>query len=357
MLFLYQIFGWHRYAPEQKPKMAVKKFFIFCLLLILAANGTAQDMQLSQQYAGRLFLNPAFAGAQADMNATMSYRRQWPGLSGGFTTNQLSGDYRFNNQGSALGLAILTDKVGASGLARLNLNAIYAYHLQVGEDLTFSGALQGTYGSQRVDFGALLFGDQFSGDGRVQNPSAEVNFHDPVSYLSVSAGGLLYSNSFWVGLAAFHMNQPDIGFATLSELPVRLVANGGYKFSFSSYYEDNRLQEFSITPTITYMQQGEFHKTELALYTTYTPMTLGVLYRGFSPGPSLGFDQSVAAIVGFALKSFKVGYSYDLTLAGIGAQTGGSHELSLRFEKVDYEKILKKRQSRKNYNQIACPAF
>lgn len=357
MRFLYQFLCWDRYASVDKPKMAGKLFSAFWLIFVGQLAAMAQETHLSQQYAGRLLLNPAFAGAaQADMSAVVSYRNQWPALSGGFVTNQLSADYRFKDQGSALGLVASVDRAGRAGFSRLQLGGIYAYHLNFGE-LSFSGGLQGTYGSQRVDFNALVFGDQLDDDGRVRNTTMEANLFEPVSYLSVSAGGLLYNNSFWLGVAAYHLNRPDIGFATVSELPLKLVANTGYKFSLRSYYENNKLHEFSLTPTITYTRQQEFHKTDLAMYTTYTPMTLGVLYRGIPLGQSLGYDRSIALIVGVMVKFFKMGYSYDLTVAGFGASTGGAHELSLTFEKVDYDKLFKKRQSRKNYNQIACPAF
>lgn len=355
MLFLYQIYGWARYDTVRKFYPVLKRLFSLLLLFSGSAVVMAQDIHLSQQYAGRLFLNPAFAGAEGDMRAVLSYRNQWPSLGAGFTTNQLSADFRLRDQGSALGLVVATDRAGSAGFTRLQLGGIYAYHLRLSEELTFSGGLQGSYGSQRVDYASLIFGDQLSEEGQVQHPSAELNLYDPVSYLSVAAGGLLYTNSFWLGAAAYHLNRPDIGFATLSELPLKLVANTGYRFTVYSYYEEERVHEFSFTPTLTYTQQGEFRKTDLALYTTYTPMTLGFLYRGIPLGPSLEMDRSIAVVVGVAVKSFRVGYSYDV--AGFGAQAGGAHELSLTFEKVDYDKIFKKQQSRKNYNQIACPAF
>jgi type IX secretion system PorP/SprF family membrane protein len=341
----------------RQPKMVVKKIFVFWLIWAGSAPLLAQDIHFSQQYAGRLFLNPAFAGAKGEMRAVSSYRNQWPSLSGGFVGNQLSGEYRFKDQGSALGLAVSTDRAGQAGFTRLQLGGMYAYHLRLSENVTFGGGLQGSYGSQRVDFASLVFGDQLSEDGQIRSPSAEVNVYDPVSYLSVSAGGLLYTNAFWVGAAAYHLNQPDLGSARLSELPLKLVANAGYKFTINSYPEENRRHEFSVTPTLTYTRQGQFQKTDLALYTTYSPVSLGVLYRGITFGPSLEADRSVAAVVGFTVKSFKVGYSYDVTVAGFGAKAGGSHELSLIFEKIDYDKMLRKQKSRKNYNQIACPAF
>ena len=342
----------------QNPYKAVRKLAVLWLFCFAGGGPLlAQDMHLSQQYAGRLFLNPAFAGAQGDMRAVASYRNQWPALNPGFVTNLFSADYRFKEQGSAVGLAVAMDKAGEAGFSRLQVGAIYAYHLRVSENFTFSGGLQGSYGSQRLDFSALVFGDQLGEDGQVRNPSAEVNVYDPVSFLTVSAGGLLYNNAFWFGAAAHHLNQPDIGFTGLSELPLRLVANTGYKFTIHSSYEDDRLHEFSLTPTITYTRQGEFQKTDLALYTTYAPLTLGVLYRGVSFGQAEERDKTVAAMAGISIKSLRFGYSYDLPVGGFGAQAGGAHEISLTFEKLDYEKFLKKRTSRKNYNQIACPAF
>jgi hypothetical protein len=108
---------------------------------------------------------------------------------------------------------------------------------------------------------------------------------------------------------------------------------------------------------MTYTQQGNFKKSDLGLYITYTPFTLGGLYRGIPVLSNYGYDHAFVVIAGVVLDPVKIGYSYDVPLSAFGTRTGGGHEISLSFEKVDYNKIFKKRVSGKNYKRLACPSF
>lgn len=348
--------------------MLVKRFQILCLSLFGSFWAVGQDYQFSQQYANRLHLNPAFTGLISDYTVTAAYRNQWLSLNNGFVTQQIAGDYKFKNKKTAAGLVASVDKAGKAGFTRMQVGGIYAYQTPVSKKFYASVALQATYGSQRFSFNDLIFGDQINTDGSI-NPNSQENYvYDPTSYLSISAGGILYNNQFWVGLAAHHANQPDIGFGVESNLPVKFTLNTGYKFYVNNYYRDAKLYELSITPTFTYMQQQYFKKTELGVYLTYTPVTLGLLYRGspFSSSNSSNqvravdagnTDQVIAVIAGINLEPFRFSYSYDVVFTGAGSRTGGAHEIAISFDKIDYDKIFKSRASKKNYKHIACPAF
>ncbi len=337
--------------------MLVKQFQILCLFFFSNFWAIGQDFQFSQQYTNRLHLNPAFAGLRSDYSVAAAYRTQWFNLDKGFVTQQIAADYKFKNKKTAAGMVISRDKAGSAGFTRTQVGGIYAYQTNLNQNFAASVALQASYGSQRFNFNDLIFGDQLNNNGTV-NPNSQENYiSDPVSYLSIAAGGVLYNNQFWVSLAAHHANQPDIGFANESKLPVKFTLNTGYKFYVSNYYQDAYLYEFSITPTITYTQQQYFKKTDLGLYFTYTPVTLGLLYRGLPLSSNLAYDQSVAVITGIVLEPFRIAYSYDVVFTGAGSRSGGAHEIGISFDRIDYDKIFKGRASKKNYKHISCPAF
>ncbi|HSI91367.1 MAG TPA: type IX secretion system membrane protein PorP/SprF [Adhaeribacter sp.] len=329
----------------------------FLLVCLLAFSGSAysQDAHFSQQYANRLRLNPAFAGLASEASATSAYRNQWPSLTGAFTTSQLAADYRFTESKSAAGLIMTIDKAGNAGLTQFELGGIYSYHTRISENWAVSAGLQATYGSRRVDFSALTFGDQLSDEGLVNEFSAEPQVYDPVRYLSFAAGGILFNDQYWLSLSAHHLNEPDLGFAAESKLPFRMTLNTGYKFYAWTSISENKVYELSFTPTITYTRQGPFNKTDLGIYTLYTPVTVGIIYRGLPLLSSA--EQAIAIITGVQLNQFKVAYSYDIGLSGISAMSGGAHEITLAFDKLDFTKIYRKRFSDKNYLQISCPAF
>lgn len=337
--------------------MLVKVIRILCLLWGMAVSGAAQDLHFSQQYATRLHLNPAYAGLHADYSATMSYRRQWPLSGQAFVTNQFAGYYRLANEKTSVGLLLASDKAGDTGLASFQLGGLYAYQSNINERLAFSAGMSFSYHSRRVDFSQLTFGDQLNEDGTTNPASRELNVYDPVNFLSIGTGGTLYNNHFWLSVAASHLNQPDIGFATASRLPAKVQLNGGYKFRFQQYYYRNKPYEWSVSPSITYSHQGKFKKTDLGVYGSYTPVTLGILYRGLPVVSNYGYDQALVLITGIIFDPVKIGYSFDVPLSPYGSRSGGAHEISLSFEKIDYNKIFKKRVSGKNYKRIACPSF
>jgi type IX secretion system PorP/SprF family membrane protein len=337
--------------------MWVKVFQILCLLFGLVPVGAAQDQQFSQQYATRLHLNPAYAGLHADYSGTLSYRHQWPAGGQAFITNQFAGYYRLANQKTSAGLLLVTDKAGSNGLVNFQLGGLYAYQSNINEQLAFSAGMSLTYHSRRVDFGAHTFGDQLNEDGSTNPVSQELNVYDPVNFLSIGTGATLYNYNFWLSLAASHLNHPQIGFAAPATLPARIQLNGGYAFRLQQYAYRNKPYEWSVTPSATYTQQGKFKKTDIGLYTTYTPVTLGILYRGLPVLSNYGYDQALVLITGIIFDPVKLGYSYDVPLSPFGSRSGGAHEISLSFEKIDYNKIFKKRVSGKNYKRIACPSF
>ena len=323
--------------------------------LLLSGAARAQDAHFSQQYASKMRLNPAYTGLTAEAAANMSYRNQWPSLSGTFVSNHLSGEMRIKESKSSVGLLLLHDKAGSSALTQFEMSGLYSYHTKISKNFAVSAGLQAGYGSRKIDYADLTFGDQLTDDGLEKEFSEEVIGYDPVRYVSFAAGGILYSDQLWLSIGTFHLNQPDLGFAQTSELPIKTVVNAGYKFYAFTRTSGNKFYELSFTPTATFTNQGPFRKLDLGFYTLYSPVTVGILYRGLPVGTKS--EQAIVFIGGVQLNQVKVSYSFDVGLTGISAVSGGAHEISLAFEKIDFTKIFRARATNKKYLQIACPAF
>jgi len=344
------------------PRFAARRRLAAAVLAVGLGAGAqttaqAQDLYFAQPYATRLHTNPAFAGLLDDYSLTLSYRNQFPTLAGTFQTAQLAADYRFADQNSAVGLLLNTDRSGEIGYTRFEVGGIYAYHARLTEQLSFSGGLRASYGNQRISYGNLIFGDQLSDDGPVTGQSAELLDFKPVSYLSLGTGLLLYGDTFWVGAAAHHVNQPSLGFATETKLPMRLNFNGGYKFFFVKRTEKLQYREVSLSPTVNYTRQGGTQRAEVGLYGTFTPITVGAIYRGV-PLPGTSHPQQIlTAVAGVSAGPLRLGYSYDISLSQLSADLGGAHELSLSIRQFDSLEAAWRRLKRRNYPSIPCPAF
>ncbi|WP_242926266.1 PorP/SprF family type IX secretion system membrane protein [Pontibacter vulgaris] len=337
--------------------MSVKKAICACLAYIWVFTTQAQDVQLTQQYANRIYLNPAFTGLGRQWSVGLAHRNQWPALNGSFRTNQLTADYSFAGTKSAIGLLLQQDKAGIGGLQKLQAGAIYAYHTNLSSKWAFSAGLQVTVASLRLNYDNLVFGDQLSDNGKVAVSSAEANTFEPTNYASFTAGGLLYSDNLWFSFAAAHLNKPAYGFGETTRLPIRFTATTGYKFYARNYTDQGRLFELSFTPSVTYTKQDFFSKTDIGLHTIYTPFTLGLIYKGVPVTGDANQDQALSVIAGLQLEQFKIGFSHDVGLAGFGKQAGGANEISLVFERNDLNKLFRNRSANKFNTGIVCPSF
>ncbi|WP_161889593.1 PorP/SprF family type IX secretion system membrane protein [Pontibacter russatus] len=337
--------------------MGIKKTLIMCVCCLCAYMAAAQDVHLTQQYANRLSLNPAFAGINSPWSVALAHRNQWPALNGSFVTNQLAADFRLPETKSALSLLVQQDRAGVGGLQKWQLSGGYAYHTNLSSKWAMSAGLQASAASLRVNYDNLVFGDQLTDNGKVAVSSAEASTFEPSFYMDFTVGGLLYTDQFWVGLTAAHLNRPDYGFNQETALPLRFTAIAGYKFYAKSYEEQGQLFELSFSPAVTFIHQQNLNRLDLGIYTIYTPLTLGLIYKGVPVTGGTIQDQTVSIIAGLQLRNVRVGYSHDLGLQGFSAEAGGANEISLVFEPSGINKLFESRLGRKLNRNIVCPAF
>lgn len=317
----------------------------------------AQDLYFSQPYATRLHTNPAFTGLLDDYSISLNYRNQFPTLAGTFQTSQLAADYRMRNQRSAVGFLLNYDRTGSIGYTRFEVGGLYAYHTRLTEYFSLSAGLQASYGNQRISYSNLVFGDQLSDEGLTGNPSAENLDQAPTNYLTIGVGGLLYTERFWIGAAAHHVNQPDLGFDTQAKLPMRLNFNTGYKHYFVRTSTPIKTREVSLTGTAGYTRQGGSQRAEVGLYGTYSPITLGAVYRGMPLPGAPKPQQIITAIAGVGTGVFRFGYSYDVSLSAFSADLGGAHELSVSVRNFDRIEAAWRRIRHRGFTAVPIPAF
>lgn len=335
--------------------MFINKRILSVLVCFWCFAAAAQDAHFSQQYASRLYLNPAFAGLNHDWSVSINHRTQWPALNGAFVTNQVTADLLLPNTKSAISLVLQQDKAGIGGLQKLLGSVGYAYHTPLTEQIALSAGLQASVASLSINYGNLVFGDQLSDNGQVALTSAEANNFEPTRYFSFTTGALLYTRQLWLGLTASHLNKPTYGFGEKTRLPMRFTANAGYKFYVSSYQTNNREVEFSLSPAVTFAYQENFKRLDAGIYTNYTPVSLGLLYKGVPVTGGSNQEQAVAVIAGLQLNQVKVGFSHDVGISDFSRQSGGATEISVIFERLGTNKVFQSRLRSKISRRIICP--
>ena len=326
----------------------------------------AQDPQFSQFYANPLYLNPALTGGANAPRATLNYRNQWPGLSANYITTAFGIDHYFSNVNSGVGLYVMNDVQGTGNLRSTEVSGLYSYQIRFNESTALRVGLQGTYANRGADLSALTFGDQYNNRGFTGDPTRDplaLNGMPSISYADFSTGMLLYSDRYWVGVSAHHINRPQQGFFRISDsdrLPIKGSFQAGLNIPFGGYTGtgDEFEREMSISPAILYKFQGKYDQLDLGLYLTYSPIVLGAWYRGIpfkKYAPNINNHESVIGLVGFRQDKFSFGYSYDLTVSTLGMASGGAHEISLSYI-FDYEPSPRKGYRRKD-KQLSCPKF
>ena len=344
--------------------------FVFRLLLVcIPFLGQAQDPQLSQFYAAPLLISPAFAGINSTSKVNFNYRNQWPNLDASYQFTSMTADLSIGKLNSGIGILATTDKQ-FSNLKTTSLGLQYAYHVDLSPDQTLSMGMQGTYVNRGLDMNNLISGDQINNLLTIGSLGAT---SDPIlgntilqkSYIDLSVGGLLNTKNYWIGVSAHHLNQPNKSLTSSMEdiLATKFSLQMGTKIMLrENFYEEDSYEslnnEKSISPVIHYKQQGDFQQLDMGAYLTWSPMVVGVWYRGIPiTKTKIGNTnrESIVALLGYRQDNFSIGYSYDLTISQLGPAAGGAHEISMAYL-FDFDFSLKKPFVKWKRN-LSCPKF
>lgn len=325
----------------------MSKFFLL-VSLCFSINGFSQDPEFSQFYANPVYLNPALAGTNICPRLNMNYRNQWANISGAYVTNSVSYDRFVKPLHGGVALMVTNDMAGKNTINWTTINLAYSYHLRITRNFSMLFGGQATWNQKYLDWSKLTFGDQIdpyrgfiyqTGD----LASALVNANSTWStagFFDVSAGICGFSEKFYFGFAAKHLNTPNeslkLGGAYL---PLRFTGHVGATIPFGekSQYKNTT----SISPNIIYTHQRHFKQLNIGTYIKHGPVTAGVWWRT---------EDAFILSFGIETKAFNFGYSYDLTISELTNASGGSHELSLGFKFACKDRTIK-------YRTIVCPSF
>lgn len=338
----------------------MKKLVLLFFGLGLALSLKAQDPQFSQFYNAPLYLNPGFTGITPQQRVVTNHRLQWPNLPQAYSTYAVSYELFIGELKSGFGLMAHTDLQGSSGWRTTSASLLYSYKLRVSKDWVVSPGLIFGYGQQSIS-GNLSLGDEL--DSGVPTSDPDVNRLGTEGYFDIGSGVILYNRQLWLGIAAFHMNQPNKSvLGDEDRLSMKLNVHGGMRIPLKSGMKISGKIDY-LTPSFIYRSQGPFQQLDLGLQYNIDPVGIGFWYRGIPvPGAFQLEDveeriiqqDALAFVLSLQFNTFQVGYSYDFTISELGTDTGGAHEVS-----IIYEFVTKpfRRGVKKKYRQLPCPTF
>lgn len=330
--------------------MKAKRNALFLFIIFFwIARGNAQDVVYSQFYANPLYLNPALAGGKLTQRVTLNYRNQWPAIVKGYVSYNATWDQQFDKLSGGLGIIVNTDE-GSGGLYnRFSASGIYSYRLRATRDLIFNAAIQAGYISYRLDWNKKIFGDQIDiRTGNIEPTREALPPKLTIGTVDFSAGLLAgYKESAYLGLTVNHLTRPDMSFYTdnSNRLKMRWTIHSGVMIDFFQGMEGEDIKNFSISPNIVYVHQGNFDQLNLGMYLNTYPFVAGLWIRHDFRNP-----DAAIVLLGFQERNYKIGYSFDYTISRLTIKSAGAHEISVAF-------YLRKYLDRDRYHEIRNPGF
>ena len=342
--------------------------FAMALAILLPITISAQDIHLSHIHASPILLNPAMTGLfNGDLRFIGNTRSQWQSVTKGYKTVALSADMKLytTRRGDVLGggVQVFSDKAGdldfRTNSTSFNLSYMRAFgggrRKTAGHFLSFG--LQNSLISNRLDYSKIVAFDYEPG---INNGSP-----NKINYWDVSAGVAWFSsfdnqNSFHIGAALFHINEPVVSFYDEQDLTEdqflykKIVVHGG---------ADIRMGKRShLKPSFIFKDQGPHKQISIGSFWKYntsrkfskessSSFYFGAWYRWHAEVDLLSSDALIAAVRLDLNKTF-VTFTFDLNVSTLNRVSNGAGgpELSIVH-------IMDFANRNKRPSKVECPAF
>ena len=280
-----------------------------------------QDSQYTQYIYNTMSVNSAYTGQRDVLSYSGLYRTQWVGIDGAPKTLTFGIHSPLKNENLGMGISIVSDQLGPIREDYINLNFSYTIRLNRSTELSFG--LKGGLHNLRSDFSR---GNSFQ--------NTDVAFNENISLFSptIGAGLYLHSTRGYLGLSApnflttEHYNDYK---ESLASERLHLFLIGGYVFNIDN---DIKLKPAFLIKAVS----GAPLIADLSINAMFNNrFVFGLAYR---------WDDSLSGLTGLQVnKTLFIGYAYDYNTSIGNKYTGGTHEVMLRFELLQINKILSPR--------------
>jgi type IX secretion system PorP/SprF family membrane protein len=329
----------------------VKRQIILFIALIFGISNfiSAQDAHFSQFYANPLYLNPALAGAENCPRFAINYRNQWPGYGQTYVTYSLGYDQYISAIHGGLGIHLLHDNQARGAFSTSQINAMYAYTLQLNHKFFLTGALQASFFVHHVNYDFVfpdmihpLYGPIYS--SRESADLTNVYRMHP----DFSLGLLGYGEKIFLGVAVHHITRPSISFIKGTNdavLMPKVTVHFGVDIDLVGQGSQKK-GDLILSPQILYQQQGMFQQFHWGLYLKRSQLLVGIWARQ----NFLFHYDAITVLLGYKGERFRIAYSYDLTVSELARSAFGAHEVSIGVVLPCKVKAAKRKA-------VNCPSF
>ncbi len=292
----------------------MRKLVVIILLLVFGISSFAQQVPLSSQYMmNRLIINPAYAGELGFYSASISYRKQWVGLDGAPTTQNLSIHGPALKGKLGLGLMVFRDVIGVS--KENNLSGSFAYKIKVRRKETLSFGISGS---------AVFTTNEWSQINTTKANDVAFSGDSPQYIFPDFSVGVYYkAEKYFAGISVpmFLQHQLDGSSSNYS------IENDFGQYNYLGEAGLNfKVDKTVIRPSIMtrYLPSAAFQMDINCIVDFDNNLGIGISYRTN--------DAIVGMIQIHATDQFILGYSYDHSISKLQSYNNGSHEIFLRYD-------------------------
>jgi len=291
----------------------MSRFILSILVVLLPLQLMGQMFPLSDHYVvNALAINPAFAGCQDALSATISYRDQWVGYKDSPKSYILSVHTPVYNDRVGLGLLIEKNSIGI--FKETSFLGNYAYRMELHDGKLALG----------LGFGVTIYNIAWNELVAADANDVQLMNNSKSSVLpTFSLGTYYYTKKYFIGISIplFLSHQID-------------KSTGKYKigsnFSGSNYFLTGGY-EMRISPQVKFLPSLiiKYHPKN-AIQIDYNAQInlkdriwMGIGYRN---------RNMLVGMLQYQLNyQIRMAYSYDYNFGSIGKYMNGSHEIVLNY--------------------------
>jgi len=304
----------------------MKRFFLSILVMSFTLHLTAQMFPLSDHYViNGLAINPAFAGCNDALSATISYRDQWVGFKDSPKSYFLSVHTPVHNDRIGLGLLVEKNSIGI--FKETSILGNYAYRIELSHGKLALGLGFGLK-VLNIAWNELVAAD--ANDAQlVNNPTSSV-------LPTFSLGAYYYTKKYHIGISMPLFLGYELDKSTGK---VKIDNNfSGTNYFFSTGCEAGISPQIKFLPSllIKYHSNNTIQIDYTAQVNLKDRIWMGVGYRN---------NNMLIGMLQCQLNyQIRMGYSYDYEFGTIGKYVNGTHEIVLNYVFKFARKVIGPRQ-------------
>jgi type IX secretion system PorP/SprF family membrane protein len=279
------------------------KYFLlsfFCCVLSLAH--AQQDPLYSQYFNNPMLINPAFAGSNDRLYASVAYRSQWVGVEGGPTTFNFNSHIALVNNKVGVGILAVQDQLG--DIKNTQYGGAFSYKIKL-TNSTFSFGMQAGFTRFATDPNAV----------KLVNPNDPAFNQFTETKFNTGVGVLLQNERYTLSLSVPRMLASTVSQGGQS---IQVYGQNFYLYGAYNFYINERIQ---------------FRPTTLLRATAGTPISADVnanfiFNKQYTAGIFTRKLNSYGLLMQIVMSNYRLGYVFELPGSG-SALNYTTHEISL----------------------------